>query len=372
MKLKKILVAIMILISPTLLYGCFNYNDINKLTFVTSMIFDEEDSDEIVVYVDCIKPYRSSDEGEEKARRIMYRAEGKTAIEALKNVNLISSTRLNYSQNRAYIFTEKAAKSGIEKYLSLINNNQQLSIKPDMFIYYGDLSKLLEVSSKDEEYLGQYLEELINRNKTNPKAVSANMNDYLSKVIEEDDSFIVGSLKIKEDEIGEKIELSGGAILKDHKLVSTMNPLEVVSYNVLLNNITDGILEISNPQKDEGLITVEILGTSVESNIELKDEKIHLIKDIDIKITLAEAQSELIVDDKTLDYIKEETEKLMKNYLITTFEKFKKEELDIFEVKRLLNINYPKTKIENPLANTYLDVNINIIIDGSSLVKDIL
>lgn len=372
MKVNKIIIAIMLLLTPALLSGCFNYNDINKLTFVTSIIFDEEDSDKIIVYVDCIKPYRSSDEGEEKARRIMYKGEGKTAIEALKNVNLISSTRLNYSQNRAYIFTEKAAKSGIEKYLSLINNNQQLSIKPDMFIYSGDISKLLEVSSKDEEYLGQFLEELINRNKTNPKAVSANMNDYLSKVIEEDDSFIVGSLKIKEDEIGEKIELSGGAILKDHKLVSNMNPEDVISYNVLLNNITDGILEIANPQNDNGLITVEILGTNVESNIEIEDEKIKLIKNVDLKVTIAEAQSELIVNDEILDYIKEGTENLMKDYLVSTFDKFKKEELDIFEVKRLLNINYPKFDIESPLLNTNLEVNVKVIIDGSSLIKDIL
>jgi len=370
MKTRKIIISIILLLIPTLLKGCYNYNDINKLTFVTSIIFDENDNNEIVVYVDCVKPYRSSDEAEEKARRIMYKSQGKTVIEALKNANLTSSTRLNYSQNRAYIFTEKTAKAGIEKYLSLINNNQQLQIKPDMFIYFGDIGKLLEVSSEEEEYLGQYLEELINRNKTNPKAVSGNMNEYLSKVTDEDDAFIVGSLRLKEDEIGKKIELSGGAILKDNKLVANMDPSEVISYNILMNNITDGILQIPNPQNENELITMEILGTSVKNNIILENEKINLTKDVNLRVTIAESQGELIVNDDIIEYLKQEAEKAVRNYLVNAFDKFKKKNLDIFEVKRLLSIHHPEINMESPLEDTYLDVNINVIMDGAGLIKD--
>ena len=39
----------------------------------------------------------------------MYKSQ-ENSYRSLKNANLTSSTRLNYSQNRAYIFTEKTAK----------------------------------------------------------------------------------------------------------------------------------------------------------------------------------------------------------------------------------------------------------------------
>ena len=113
-----------IILLPLLLTGCFNYHDINKVTFPTSVIFDINDLGEAVIYLDCIKPYRSTNDSSDKGRRIIYKGEGRTAMEALEDINRASSYKLNYSQTRAYIFTEKAAKNGIKKFLDLINNNK--------------------------------------------------------------------------------------------------------------------------------------------------------------------------------------------------------------------------------------------------------
>ena len=116
---------------PLFLVSCFNYRDINKVSFSTSIIFDTDDFGRSVVYVDCVKPYRSTNESSDKGKRIIYKGLGKTTLEALRDINLASSYELNYSQNRAYIFTERAAKEGIKKYTDLINNNQEFQIKPN-------------------------------------------------------------------------------------------------------------------------------------------------------------------------------------------------------------------------------------------------
>ena len=44
-----------IILLPLLLTGCFNYHDINKVTFPTSVIFDINDLGEAVIYLDCIE-----------------------------------------------------------------------------------------------------------------------------------------------------------------------------------------------------------------------------------------------------------------------------------------------------------------------------
>lgn len=374
-KIKKISkVLLVLLITPLLLVSCFNYRDINKVTFATSIIFDIDDFGRTIVYVDCIKPYRSTNESSDKGRRIIYKGLGKTSLEALRDVNLASSYELNYSQTRAYIFTEKAARESIKKFIDLINNNQEFQIKPDMFVYFGDVENLLKITSSDEEYLGLYLEELVNRNNKNPRAMRANINDYLSNSITASDTYIVGSIEIREDALDKKIEIGGGAIIKNNILVEKIDTKDAMSYNLLMNNVSSGTLELTNPQSNDEFITLEILSNNTKSDLKYssEDNSIELIKELEMRVYVAEAQGRLIVDKNLLNYIKEVKSKEVEEHLKEVFNKYKEKNLDVFEVERLLDIKYPKISIINPINNTYINVKVNIIIEGTGIVKDSL
>lgn len=370
MKLKIILKFIIIIFIPLSLSGCFDYRDINKVSFATSIIFDTDDFGRAVVYADCVKPYRSTNESSDKGKRIIYKGTGKTALEALRDVNLASSYELNFSQNRAYIFTEKAARDGIKRYIDLINNSQEFQVKPDIFVYFGEVKELLKVTSSDEEYLGLYLEELVSKNKASARAMRANINDYLSNSITASDTYIVGAIEVREDALDNKIEIGGGAIIKDNKLIEKIDTKDALSYNLMMNNVSRGTLEMSNPQTKEGFITFDILQNSTDSKLRYDGDKITLIKNLELRVSIAEIQGRLIVDNEFLQYIKGVKEEQIKTYLIETFEEYKKKGLDVFEVERLLDINYPKASVYNPISKTDLEVNVNLIIDGTGLVKD--
>lgn len=370
MKVKKLLSIGMIFIFSILLSGCFNYKDINKVSFATSTIFDEDDSGKIVVYVDCLKPYRSAREGSDKGRRIIYKGIGQTALEALKNVNLASSYEINYSQNRAYIFTEKTSKQGIGKYLNLINNNQEFQIKPDIFIYFGDLNELLEVTSKDEEYLGLYLEELGQRNKRNPKAIRANISDYFNNTMNEGDIYIVGNLKLKKDALDDKIEIGGGSIMKNNVLVEVMSGEDAGIYNLMMKKITSGIIKFKNPQGEEGYVVLEILGSDVRTTLRKDQDKNILVKNIDIKASIAETQGKLLVNKDVLKEIKDINEDRIEEELVKTFKAYKSKGLDIINGKRMLEIKYEKNIPDNYLENLELEVEVNLIIEGTGLIKN--
>ena len=372
MKLKKFFKILSIGFLPLLLVGCFNYRDINKVSFCTSIIFDTDDFGRAVVYVDCVKPYRSTNESSDKGKRIIYKGIGKTGLEALRDINLASSYELNYTQNRAYIFTEKAAKDGVKKYIDLINNSQEFQIKPDLFVYYGEVDDLLKITSSDEEYLGLYLEELVHKNKRNPRAMRANINDYLSASVKPGSTYIIGSIEIREDALDKKIEIGGGSVMQDGILVNRINSREAMSYNLLMDNVTKGTLEITNPQDENGFITLEILGNTTGSKLKYEDDKITLIKDLKIRVAIAEIQGEAIVNKELLDYIKVAKEKEVESYLLSSFQKYKEEGIDVFEIERLLDINYPKITIENPISKTELDVKVDIIIEGTGRVKNSL
>ena len=372
MKFKTFFKILFMVFLPILLVSCFNYQDINKVSFSTSIIFDIDDFGRTIVYVDCIKPYRSTNEGSDKGKRIIYRGIGKTALEALKDINLASSYELNYSQNRAYIFTEKAAKEGIKKFTDLINNNQEFQIKPDLFVYYGDIDNLLKTTSSDEEYLGLYLEELVHKNNKNPKAMQANINDYFSNETDSNNTFIVGSIEIIEDALDKKIEIGGGSVIMDGKLVDRIDSREAMSYNLLMNKVHKGTLEISNPEDENKFITLEILGNNTNSNLIYDNNKITLQKNVSINVVIADMQGKAIIDNELLDYIKLTKEKQLEAYLKHSFEKYKNQGIDVFNIERLLEINYPNESIDNPISITDIDVKVDIIIEGTGIIKDSL
>lgn len=371
-KRRKASVLLSLLILPLLLTGCFDYHDINKVTFPTSIIFDVDDLGQEIVYLDCIKPYRSTNDSSDKGRRIIYKGVGKTALEALNDINRASSFKLDYTQTRAYIFTEKASRKGIKKFLDLINNNSEFSMKPSAFVYYGDVEELLKTVSTDEEYLGLFLNDLVGKEKYNPRAVKSNINYYLSNILMGSNTALLTSISLEDNAIDKKIQIQGSSIFKDNVLVEKIDIENSLIYNIMMGNAKSGTLEISNPESKENFITLQILDSSMKDKLEFQDGKYKLIKDVNVEVSVSEIQGELIVDANALDYIKVNEEAYISGYAEYLFNKYKKQNLDIFDIARLAEMYYPNENIDNPLSVTEVEVNTKLIIKGTGVVKDSL
>ena len=371
-KRRKASVLLSLLLLPLLLTGCFDYHDINKVTFPTSIIFDVDDLGQEIVYLDCIKPYRSTNDSSDKGRRIIYKGVGKTALEALNDINRASSFKLDYTQTRAYIFTEKASRKGIKKFLDLINNNSEFSMKPSAFVYYGDVDELLKTVSTDEEYLGLFLNDLVGKEKYNPRAVKSNINYYLSNILMGSNTALLTSISLEDNAIDKKIQIQGSSIFKDNVLVERIDMENSLIYNIMMGNAKSGNLEVTNPQSKENFITLQILDSSMKDKLEFQDGKYKLIKDVNVEVSVSEIQGELIVDANGLDYIKVNEEAYISGYAEYLFNKYKKQNLDIFDIDRLAEMYYPNENIDNPLSVTEVEVNTKLIIKGTGVVKDSL
>ena len=371
-KRRRYSLLLVLLFIPLFLTGCFDYHDINKVTFPTSIIFDIDDLGEAIVYLDCIKPYRSTNDSSDKGRRIIYKGQGKTALEALSDINRVSSFKLDYTQTRAYIFTEKASRKGIKKFLDLINNNSEFSMKPSAFVYYGDVDELLKTVSTDEEYLGLFLNDLVGKEKYNPKAVKSNINYYLSNILMGSNTALLTSIALKDNAIDKKIEIQGSSIFKDNILVEKIDVVNSLMYNIMMGNAKSGTLEVANPQDKQNFITLQILDSSVVDKLQSQDGKYKLIKNVNVDVSVSEIQGKLIVDSSSIDYIEVNEEAYINGYVEYLFNKYKEEGLDIFDVERLVEMYYPHENIDNPLSVTELEVNTKINIKGTGVVKDSL
>lgn len=361
--------VLILLITSTTLVGCFSYNEINELTFVTSAIFDIDDSGNVILYLDCMKPYRNTNESSDNGKRIVYKGIGKTALEAIRNVNMASSYKINFTQNRALIFTEAAAKKGIDKFLSLIDNDQHFQVKPYAFVFFGNVDHLINVVQNDEEYIGLFLNDLVLKNKKNPRIIISNINDYMVKTEMGNSYAVMSALEVRNDVSNQKVSLAGGVIMKDNKMVDRIDATAAMSYNFLMDEIKTGTLEVANPQMGEGYVTLEILNSKTKTDIEYKNNKVVLNKKIKARVTVAEAQGRFIASEQAIRELNAKAEENIKDYLQEFFYNFADKDIDILQAERLLQVKYPEKVIEDILSKIDLDIDVDIIMEGGGRVE---
>ncbi|MDO4535171.1 MAG: Ger(x)C family spore germination protein [Clostridium perfringens] len=370
-RLIKLLSLVFLFIIVIGLKGCYDYTDINDGIFVTTIIFDENEVGEIEIYLDAVKPYRSANETSQKGEKIVYKGTGKTVGEAMKDVNLTASGDIDFSQCKAYIFTEQVSKEGIKKFMDAINRNQEFMIRPYMFVLFGSPNELLNQVKGDEEYLGIYLEQLIRKMNDNPKVIAINANQYLAARTNYNNIAILGALNIKNINGEKTLDLSGGALFEDEVMVRKISTSEGMSYNFLTGKVESGTLEAINPQNTNSFVTLGIQNSKTKTSISYNGERINLYKKIIINCYLEESQSRLMVDEDVLDIIKYEEESMLNQYIQMLFTKFKNDGLDIANVGTLFEQKYPDETLNvSPLTITDLDLDIEININGASKTSD--
>lgn len=372
MKRRVVSILIVVLLLIVSLGGCFSYTEINKITFATSLIFDKDEYDNIIVYLDSVRPYRDANESSDKGQRIMLKGIGKTTLEAIRNINVSSSNKINFSQVRAYIFSEKVAREGIKNHIELINNHQEFGFKPYMFVYFGELMDLLKVTNDEEEYLGLYLDQLIENNKYNGRVIKSNVNDYITSSQIKGNISIMSAIKLSSEGIKNKVELNGGVIMNDNHMIDRLEEKDAFTYNILKSKVKNGTFQVANPNENSKLITLDILNGSNRDEIIVQGKDVILKKKVYIKLSIGEIQGNLEMTEKALKNIKVNEEWKIKKYEEEFFQRFKEKEIDVLGVERLVEEKYPNFNTKGVLAQTKLETEVYISIDGSNLAIDSL
>lgn len=351
------------------LSGCFNYRDINKVIFATTVICDTDDKNNIVLYYECMKPYRSTGDSSEKGKREIYKGVGNSVLEAAKNINLATSYDVNFSQCRSYIFSEKLAKKGIQQYLDALNREQEFTIRPYMLVFFGNVNELLTKVNGDEESIGTYVNELVNKTKYSPASIATTINQYLSERNMDYDSIVIGALSLKQDGDDTRLILNGGGIFRKDVLIDKLSEEDTVNYKFLNDDINNGVLEIENPLNKGDKIALQVIESKTDSDIKY-DDGIVLKKDIWIKCNIGEVGGKLSIDDEVLEQLQKKCEEEMSSSIEKTFNKYKNKKIDIFNINKNIRSIYKEEKTGyNAISNVKLKSNLEIKIIGSGTIE---
>jgi Ger(x)C family germination protein len=362
----------LVILDAFLLSGCFSYKDINKLIFATAVIVDIDKNNRPVLYIEGFKPFRSTAQGSEKGQRVLAKGSGKTAYEALRDINLSTSFEMNYTQCKAIVFTTKAAQYGIDYYLDIFERSQEFVVRPYLVITNDSPEDLLNTKIATIDYLGIVLKDLIDNEGASTRSVRLALNEYLNRRLIGSQTEVLTLVGVKKNQPEERIEIQGGAVLKDDKMMDMLERADGQGYNFLMNNLKTGSLEISNPEQNEQFISLNILKNQTHTEISYDGTKIRLKKTILVKTNIEEIEKEARLTKDVINQLQHKSEDNIKRACERVFEKYKDQNLDIFRVKETLERKYPKVNIENPLKITELEIEVIENIEGSPDTQDFL
>ncbi len=109
----------------------------------------------------------------------IQRNRGGYYFEAIRNINLGSSYKLNYSQNKAIIFSERAAKYGLDNFIDLLDRDQEFLMRQYMFVCADDLLDVLDTKIAEEKFVGVFLSDLILNYQIQSKGSKLRFDEYL-------------------------------------------------------------------------------------------------------------------------------------------------------------------------------------------------
>ncbi len=290
---KKILCILLILI--LFFTGCFSYSDINRVLFVTSVVVDIDQDNMVVLYLESFLPTKGASNASAKGQRVTFKGKGKTVYEGMKDINLSSSYKLNYTQNRVIIFTKKAAEYGLDNFIDTFQRQQELLIRPYVAVLIGNPEKFMSMQLKEEEFIGLFLKNLIDNQESSSRTVQVRLNEFLDKRTMGSKTSIVTTIDIAKDQLEPKIQVDGGTIIKNDKYAGSLKKQDGEKYNFLMDRVKEGTLEPNNPHYNNKFITLNISDNKTKTNLTYDGHRIHLKKSIYTKVSIGDVQKDCIL-----------------------------------------------------------------------------
>jgi spore germination protein KC len=364
--MKKTLLCIF-LISCIFLSGCYSYQDINNVVFTTAIIFDIDNDNKPVVYLEIFKPAKTASKSAEKAERIVLKGTGRSVYEALNEANLASSFKIDFTQNKAIIYTKRAAQNGIKSYFDIVRRDSQFIVRPYVAVYEGDVDRITKGSFEEEKFVGLFLWDLIRNIGTSSRTIQSSLNHCLTMRGTPEKTDVLTVIKMSDDEPVPTLVVEGGAIMKDDKLKDMMPTAEGEAYNFITNQVASGSMGVNDLNDKSKYISLKIERSKTDTDISLQGGKFIIKKKINVKASIVETENYINLTDKEIKEIQQGAEKNLITSCYNVYNKYKKENLDIFMFGLDIANKYGDDAIKNgknTIQDTQLEIEPHVFIDG--------
>lgn len=339
---------IIIIIICFLCCACYDYKEINDLSFVSSIGITYDDKYHMI--------FEIIDNNEES---YLINSDGDTIAEAMNNANLVNYKIPYYYHLRAVIIDENVAKNHMEEFLDYMV--REIDIRNEFFLAVSDkVSEIINSKGNGKEENGKKISKLI---ETNSYDYNISYNKVFEDVFEAFENpyedAITTYLTFENDEI----KVTGLALFKDYQYVDHLTDNEASYLNILKGAVNNVLLKI---KYNDNAFLLNIYGSKNKyilnnKNVTLKINAEGLIKENSLLFDLE--------NENTYATLQKEFEKKLNDDISGLFEKLKELEVDPIGIR---NMYYIKTR-DNPgnIHDYSFNINTKIFINKKGLIFEV-
>ncbi len=308
--------------------------------------------------------------GGEGKSRFIKKSSSETVSGAMTTTDSYSSKKLYYGQTKLVVFGENVLKDEklFREAVDALERNRQISRKVIILAANGKASDIVEAKVNSEPMIGLFVSNFY-KNKQFSVAVTFRKDlESLVRSLRASDTVVIPEISLE----GEEIVLKGAAVVKNYKLVGTLNDVQTRGYLWARGRGEGG--EISCSHKGDFIpLKVE----KVRGDIGFDNTEDFLISRIKLNVTgnIPEFKMGLEkLDQKRLNELQKVYEGAIKKEILDTWDVFKYHNADGLELKDLLRkkkydlFKKYETDWDKAFADMKVDVEVKVEIVGTGSI----
>jgi spore germination protein KC len=381
--------VVFIILCLLLLVGCWDRRELKEIGIVAAIGIDQDpDTGEFLFTSQVLNPSTlKPDGGGTGAPFTLITTKGETVYKAIRNANQEFDRKNFYAHNKVIVLSEQLARDGVLPLLDGITRGREargyiwLCVAKDM-----QSRDILDVKQQGiEKVQANYLESILENQQLNFDTIVLNLNDFYKKSLKGGIDPVIGVLEMIKGsgDTSQKVKLSGGAVLKEDKLVGFLNEEEARGYNWIIGEVKNGVLALPSLLEKGKLVSIEVREASSNIKSELQGDKISFNVEIESSGVLVEQQGAGTLETRKEQYdylnkLEKELEKKIEREVNNVIEKAQKDlKADIFGFGNVLNKKDPnkwkelKEKWrEDQFQNAAVNVKVHADIGARELLKE--
>jgi spore germination protein KC len=328
---KFLLLTIVLILNLSILTGCWNYREVEKLAIVAGVAIDKGKNSEFQVTVEIIQISGGKDT---KLTSKLVTIEGKTIFDAVRNAISLSGKKLYWSHTKVVVISKDIAKNGILRVVDWYNRDSETRSDVNLLISKEKTAReVLEGTGVTEEIKSFELAETLKNEKSLSKAPTSEIWKFINDLESPGIANTIPTVTLNQTENISTPQVMGLAIFKKDKLIGFLNGRESKSVLFVKDEVNGGLL-IQGVQGNKSTpVSLEIFKSKTKMEPVVKaNHDIEFNVTINTTVAIDEiGNSENLTSEPQLEKLKRSTEAMVKKYVENCIKKVQSDYgVDIF------------------------------------------
>lgn len=369
--IKKRKSVMVVLCLTILLTGCWDYKDVDKRSVILSTGVDGLDGK--TEFASEIAKLISKDVSAGQKTQITgvftNIVRGKYFEGARTAYNSQVPLENFLGAQRVLVFSQRYAKIGIEAYINRNYNIQEFRSSALTVVCKEPVNEFLSGKVENDISIGYAVEDTVRYLSKNGAALYKTIQEIYSDIYFRDIGYLLPYVTKKED----TVEYLGLAVMKDSKLVGTVDRKESGGFLFILSDKASSTMPIPHPSDKKNLISIKSVLKKRKIKTSYEDNIINIYIDLKLASQMTYPYKVEPISEEDIKKLEEEVSKKVKQDVLSAAERSKNEfKCDVFGFGRYFkaqNIHiYREIKWKEEYMNAKFHVNVTTKITNTNLI----